>query len=409
MKIDERKILHCDMNSFFCSVELLDFPEYSSMPVAIAGNKENRHGIILAKNEIAKSFGIITAETISSAKNKCKDLIILPPNHYKYVKFSKLINEIYLSYTDQVEPFSIDESWLDVTHSEKLFGSPLKIANEIRSKIKKNLGLTLSIGISYNKVFAKMGSEYKKPDAITIISKDNYKKLLWPLAVGDLFFVGKKTAEKLTSFGISTIGDLAHANPDFLKKLLGKHGIDLYKYSNGIDESQVKSFYDIEKPKSLGHGMTFKRNLQNDEDFLIGIVHLSDKVASRLRKNELFATCIKVEITDNNFNKFSKQMKLPFPTGSESVISKFANQIIKNGSFNKKEVRLLAITAINLVPKDSGNQLTLLEDINSDMQNTTSLDNSIDFIREKYGSKAIKFANILNNDLGIEDLQIDDE
>lgn len=193
------------MNSFFASVELLDHPELKDKPVAVCGDPERRHGIILAKNDIAKKYGVVTAETIWQATKKCPDLYLLPPHYSKYDDFFHLINKIYGEYTDQVEPFSIDESWLDVTASQKLFGSGLKIADEIRERVKKELGLTLSAGVSFNKFFAKMGSEYKKPDATTIISRENFKDLLWPLPISEMFMVGFATADKLTGVGIKTI------------------------------------------------------------------------------------------------------------------------------------------------------------------------------------------------------------
>ena len=210
------------MNGFYASVELLDRPDLMDKPMAVCGDPESRHGIILAKNEIAKKFGIVTAETIWQAKKKCPDLQLVAPHHDKYKEYSKKINQIYLEYTDMVEPFSIDESWLDVTASQVLFGSGREIADTIRERVKQELGLTLSVGVSYNKIFAKMGSEYKKPDATTEITRENYQILLWPLDIGEMFFVGHATADKLRQMGIHTIGDLACANPLMLEKLLGK-------------------------------------------------------------------------------------------------------------------------------------------------------------------------------------------
>ena len=201
-----RVILHCDMNGFYASVELLDYPQLRDKPMAVCGDPESRHGIILAKNEIAKQYGIVTAETLWQARKKCPELQTVPPHHQKYQYYSRLINDIYLQYTDMVEPFSVDESWLDVTASQKLFGSGRQIADKIRHQVKKELGLTLSAGVSFNKIFAKMGSDYKKPDATTVITLENYKELLWPLDIRDLFFVGKATADKLQGIGIHTIG-----------------------------------------------------------------------------------------------------------------------------------------------------------------------------------------------------------
>lgn len=216
MNTEDRVILHCDMNSFYASVELLDRPDLADKPVAVCGDPDGRHGIILAKNEPAKKLGIVTAETVWQAKKKCPDLQFVRPHHDKYKEYSRKINKIYLQYTDMVEPFSIDESWLDVTASRKLFGSGREIADTIRKRIKSELGLTLSVGVSYNKIFAKMGSDYKKPDATTEITRNNFTELLWNKPVGELFFVGFATAQKLQSLHIQTIGDLARANPKAL-------------------------------------------------------------------------------------------------------------------------------------------------------------------------------------------------
>ena len=252
----DRTILHCDMNGFYASVELLDYPQYKNIPMAVCGDPKSRHGIILAKNEPAKKFGIKTAETIWQAKKKCPSLVCVPPHHDKYSKYSKMINEIYLRYTDMVEPFSIDESWLDVSASLTLFGSGKEIADQIRETVKKELGLTLSAGVSFNKIFAKMGSEYKKPDATTVITRENYKKIIWPMDISEMFFVGKATADKLKTAGIHTIGDLANTSRPLLVSMLGKHGGMLYDYANGLDEEPVSLYSDREKIKSVGHGMT---------------------------------------------------------------------------------------------------------------------------------------------------------
>lgn len=389
----DRGILHCDMNNFYASVELLDYPELKKKPVAISGSQDHRHGIILAKNQIAKSYGIVTAETIWQAKKKCHDLVLLPPRREKYSYYSKLINKIYLDYTDMVEPFSIDESWLDVTGSENLLGSPFEIAEKIRHRVKKELGLTLSAGVSFNKIFAKMGSEYKKPDATTLISRENFKDLLWPMAVGNMFFVGKVTGEKLTNHQIYTIGDLACANPIDLKKLLGKHGLQLYEYANGLDNTPVSQFHKREPIKSVGNGITFSHNLTTYDEVYSAITHLSDTVASRLRQRKLKASGVKVDIKDPQFNTLSRQIQLANPTNLAQTLREASMKIIKE-SWNLgktcKPIRLLTVTGINLCHETEEFQLSLFnsyegEDSNEDMERT------MDKIREKFGSSAINF------------------
>ena len=325
----DRVILHCDMNSFFASVELLEHPELAGLPVAVSGNPESRHGIILAKNEPAKKCGVVTAETIWQAKKKCPELQFLRPHHDKYREFSKLINKIYLEYTDMVEPFSIDESWLDVTASQKLFGNGKIIADRIRERVKSELGLTLSAGVSYNKIFAKMGSEYKKPDATTEITRDNYQKILWPMPVGEMFFVGWATAEKLNNIGIETIGDLAAADAKGLEALLGKQGPILRAYAAGEDNSPVCLYDQRDKIKSVGNGITFSRNLIGEDDIITALTSLSDTVASRLRNYEMKAYGVKVDIKDPGFKTISRQRQLELPTNLAEEIRRNAMDIIR--------------------------------------------------------------------------------
>ncbi|MDO4552747.1 MAG: DNA polymerase IV, partial [Bacillota bacterium] len=257
----DRTILHCDMNNFYASVELLSHPELAGRPVAVCGNPENRHGIILAKNGEAKAFGVVTAETVWQARKKCPGLVLLPPHHSRYARYSRLINEIYRQYTDMVEPLSIDESFLDVTGSLKLFGSGREIADKIRQQVKQEHGLTLSAGVSFNKLFAKMGSDYKKPDATTEITRENYQSLLWPLPVRQFYSVGGATAEKLREMGIRTIGDLARTDRQLLLAALGKNGGQLHDYANGLDQRPVALFEERRKMKSVGNGVTFRRDL----------------------------------------------------------------------------------------------------------------------------------------------------
>ena len=251
----ERVVLHCDCNSFFASVETALHPEYAGVPMAVCGSTEDRHGIVLAKNELAKKYGIKTAETVYSAKKKCPELVIASPHYDKYSEYSAMVNAIYAKYTDMIEPFGIDESWLDVTASQKLFGTGEEIAELIRREVKETIGITVSIGVSFNKVFAKLGSDYKKPDAITVINHKNFRDIVFPLPVGDLLFIGKKTEIALASMGIKTIGDLAAASPELLRMRLGKAGEMIYHYARGEDESPVSVVR--EAAKSVGNGFTF--------------------------------------------------------------------------------------------------------------------------------------------------------
>ena len=402
-KDTDKVILHCDMNSFYASVELLEHPDLIDKPVAVAGDPNGRHGIILAKNEPAKKMGVVTAETIWQAKQKCPDLILLKAHHEKYQEFYKKINEIYYRFTDLVEPFSIDESWLDVTASKALFGSGEEIAYKIKDLIRSELCLTQSVGVSFSKVFAKMGSEYKKPDAVTVISKENYKDLLWPLPVRELFFVGRATAEKLASMQIKTIGDLARTDEDLLVKVFGKQGHVLYENANGLDDSQVSPMAERRKIKSVGNGITFKRDLLGEDDILTGLAALSDTVSSRLRKYGLKCSGVKVDIKNPEFSTISRQSTLASPTNRGDVIKKAAMELIRKNWDMRNPIRLITVTGIGIVGDDEYGQLNFLDTLNAeDDRKGEEIEKTVDEIREKYGKSSIKIGRIVGNDLGID-------
>lgn len=398
------------MNSFFASVELIEHPELKEKPVAVCGDPDSRHGIILAKNEPAKAFGIVTAETVSQARRKCPDLILLPPHHDKYRHYSRLINAVYYQYTDMVEPFSIDESWLDVTASVKLFGSGRDIADRIRERVRSELGLTLSAGVSYNKIFAKMGSEYKKPDATTEITRENYKRLLWPQPVENMFFVGFATAQKLRSAGIFTIGDLASASGIRLESLLGKQGPLLIKYASGRDDSPVSLSGERDRIKSVGNGITFSRDLKSAEDALTAVTSLSDTVAGRLRKYGFKAKGVKVDIKDASFKSISRQKQLVKPTHLSSDIKQAAMELISSSWRFPDPIRLITVTAINLTDGEEGEQLSFFgngyssdsESAAAAEEKSDSIEKAMDDIRRKFGDSSITFGQLLNNDIGID-------
>lgn len=398
----ERVILHCDMNGFFASVELLDHPELRNLPVAVCGNPENRHGVILAKNEHAKKYGVVTAETLFQAKKKCPSLRTIPPHHDKYRHYSHLINKIYLRFTDMVEPFSIDESWLDVTASQSLFGDGKTIADTIRSTVKKELGLTLSVGVSFNKIFAKMGSNYKKPDATTVITSENFKTILWPMSIHSMFTVGEATAHKLYKYGIKTIGDLANTDVHTLTSILGKHGSVLHSYANGLDNSPVSNYNCREKAKSIGNGTTFIRNLQNEDDIKTAVIALSDTVATRLRKNKLKCHGVKVDIKSTELKVISRQKQLENPTNLAETISDVALNIIKKSWQLRTPIRMLTITAINLCDENNARQLSMFTKENEADEKNEKAERAMDRIREKFGNSAITFGGIIDNDIGVD-------
>ena len=396
-----RVILLCDMYGFFASVELLEHPELVDRPMAVSGDPNNRHGIILAKNQIAKEYGVVTAETIWKARQKCPELVLVRPHMSKYKHYCTLINNIYQRFTDMVEPFSIDESWLDVTASQKLFGSGRQIADTIRETVKSELGLTLSAGVSFNKTFAKMGSEYKKPDATTEITRENYKDILWPLPCREFFGVGRATAEKLNHLGIHNIGDIALSSKELLIAHFGKHGKVMWEHANGIDDSPVALYSERDPIKSVGNGITFKRDLISERDIAIAVKGLSDTVAGRLRKYGLKAYGIKVDIKDPYFKVISRQKQLFAPTWLAEEIAHTALEIINSSWKKGSPIRMLTITGINLTDDVTQEQLTLFDDDPAKKDRNEKVEFALDAVRQKYGTNSIGFASVMNNDLGI--------
>ena len=390
----ERIILHCDLNSFYASVELLDKPALWEVPVAVCGDPKTRHGIILAKNEPAKKYGIQTAETVWQAKKKCPGLMLLPPHHDLYKMWSVRVNDIYERFTDLIEPFGIDESWLDVTGSLHLFGGDAeKLANKIRKTVKNETGLTISVGVSFNKVFAKLGSDYKKPDATTVISRENWRDIVWPLPVGDLLFVGRAAQRTLGQYGVETIGQLAACKPEMLEQLMGKMGVQLYRYANGLDDAPVRPQHQREPVKSVGNSSTFPENLTRWEEIRSGLQLLSDSVAGRLRKEGLYCGGVAVAVKDAQFRTVSRQMRLGAPTHLMRDIFEAAQELTRRIWKTPTPVRLLSVTALYITDSaDSYQQLDLLAgDAPLRDQRQEQLESAMDTIRGKYGRDAIAF------------------
>ena len=390
----ERIILHCDLNSFYASVELLDKPALQNVPVAVCGDPASRHGIILAKNEPAKRMGVQTAETVWQAKQKCPHLILLPPHHSLYADYSRRVNTIYGQYTDLVEPFGIDESWLDVTGSLHLFGGDARqLADDIRARLRQELRLTISVGVSFNKVFAKLGSDYKKPDATTVISRENWRDMVWPLPVGDLLFVGRAAQRTLGQYGVETIGQLAACKPELLEQLMGKAGLQLYRYANGLDDTPVRPQHEQEPVKSVGNSTTFPENLTRWEEIRSGLQLLSDSVAGRLRKEGLYCGGVAVAVKDAQFRTVSRQMRLGAPTHLMRDIFEAAQELTRRIWKAPTPVRLLSVTALYITDSaDSYQQLDLLAgDAPLRDQRQEQLESAMDAIRGKYGRDAIAF------------------
>ena len=395
-------ILHCDCNGFYASVEQLKRPELKTVPMAVCGDPESRHGIILAKNELAKGFGVKTAETIREAKRKCPDLVLVPPHHKEYAKWSRVVNDIYARYTEQVEPFGIDESWLDVTGSVNLFGDGKTIADRLRKEVREETGLTISVGVSFCKVLAKLGSDHKKPDATTVIGREDLSWMVWPKPVNSLLYVGPSTELSLLSMGNRTIGQLALADPEKLERLLGKLGRQLWEYANGLEHSPVASIYDKRPVKSVGNGMTFRRDLVGEQDVRLGVAALSDEVATRLRKGGLKCRTVSLTIKDPSLRAISRQTGLTRATDLAQVLTDTAMDLWRRSWDPKKPIRMLTVTAQNLTVGDEGEQLMLFEEADTrKREKQAGLEKAMDAIRQKYGHGAIHSAGLLGNDLGI--------
>nr|WP_325258697.1 DNA polymerase IV [uncultured Oscillibacter sp.] len=397
----DRVVLHCDLNSFYASVELLRRPELRKLPVAVCGDPSSRHGIILAKNDPAKRFGVQTAETIWQARKKCPELILLPPHHQLYREYSQKVNAIYDEYTDLAEPFGIDESWLDVTHTLHLFGMDgAALADTLRERVRRELGLTLSVGVSFNKVFAKLGSDYKKPDATTVISRESWKEMVWPLPAGDMLYVGDAARKLLGQYGVRTIGQLAACPRSMLEDLMGKLGGQLHDYANGLDREPVRSRHEPETVKSVGNGSTFPKNLTTRAQVTAGIALLADSVASRLRRAGLYAGGVHVTVRDPAFRDRSRQRQLPAPTHLIRDISAAALALTEELWQPPSPIRALTVTAIYLTPESETYEQTNLFAAGEGRERQERLEAAMDGIRRKYGGGAIAFGTAKPEDSG---------
>ena len=346
----KRTILHADMNNFYASVECLYDPAIRNQPVAVCGSIENRHGIVLAKNNLAKKFGIKTGDVIWQAKQKCPKLVVVSPNYDRYLQFSQVAREIYLDYTDQVESFGLDECWLDVSGSTHMFGTGQKIADEIRARIKAELGVTASVGVSWNKIFAKLGSDMKKPDATTVITPQNYKHKVWPLAVTELLYVGRSTGKTLYKYGIKTIGELANTENTILKKILGINGVKLWAFANGLDNSPVTNVDTKPIIKSVGNSTTTPRDLTSDDDVKIVLYMLCESVAERLRELQTQCATVQISIRDYTLFAYERQQKLVYPTNLSDELFAAAFSLYQQHHVTGQAIRSLGVRACQLTP-----------------------------------------------------------
>ena len=395
----ERTILHCDMNNFYASVECMLNPSLRGHPVAVGGDVENRHGIILAKNYEAKKFGIQTGEALWQAKQKCPKLIIVPPHYEEYLKYSRLAHSIYADYTDLIEPYGMDEVWMDVTGSTKAFGSGEVIANTLRERIKYELGLTISVGVSFCKVFAKLGSDMKKPDAVTVIPKDSFRDIIWDLPASDMLGVGRSTEKFLSSYGIHTIGQLANAYPDLMQRKLGKNGMVLLAFANGEDRSKVAP-QDYEPPmKSIGHGITTMQDLENNAEVWNIMLALTQDIGHKLRvynKNAAGVAIYIRYIEDKQIAGKQWQCQLPVRTHSAAIIAKEAYRLFERFYGWEYPIRSVTVRAINLCSQDLPEQLQFFSDAAA-VERKEKLETAIEDIRRRFGKYSIQPACLCQN------------
>lgn len=390
-----RYIFHSDLNNFYASVECLYNPKIRNKAVVVVGDQEKRHGIVLAKNNIAKKYGIKTGDTVGEAKQKCQEpLEIITANFERYFYVSQLIKNMYREYSPQVESFGIDEAWIDVTNSVNSFAEALELAEKIRKRVINQFGLTVSIGVSFNKIFAKLGSDLKKPNATTLITPENFKELVWPLKVGELLYVGKKTNEKLERLGINTIGNLATTNLYVLKKLLGKNGETLWNFANGHDDSPVKLSDEQEEIKSVGNSTTCPYDLKTNEQVKAVIYILAENVARRLRARNLWCTEVCLWIRTGDLLSKDKMKKIEYPTNLASDIAACAYAMFLLDFNWNKTIRAVGVRACGLCEKPKQYNLFVNEQT---MLKKEKLETVVDTLRHRFGYGIITRGSVCAN------------
>ena len=398
----DRVIYHIDCNSFYASVECMKHPELKHVPMAVAGDPKDRSGIILAKNELARACGVKTAETIYQAQRKCPQLVLVEPHHRRYTEVSRCVKRLFAQYTDQVESFGLDEAWLDVTGSLNFFhATPVGLADEMRERVKREIGITVSVGVSYNKAFAKLGSDLKKPDATTLISRENYRRRVWPLPVEDLLFVGHTAAERLRRHYITTIGDIARSEIGFLERLLGKGGDMLWLFANGLDPSPVRRIGEEEPAKSIGNGMTFRRDLVGWDELKAGVVALSDEVAMRLREEHMKCSVLQIMVRDPSMKTISRQGRMRVPTHLQKEIVDRAMAILHENWREDAPVRALSVTAQQLSSAESvQDQLGAWGSLSA-LDKFERAERAMQQLRLKYGRSCMAMGFVENEEIGI--------
>ncbi len=391
-----RAILHSDMNAFYASVEMMLNPELRDKAVAVCGATETRHGIVLAKSERAKQAGVKTGMVNWEAERLCPGLVLVPPHFEQYHKYSRLAREIYQRYTDFVEPYGMDECFLDVTGSANVYGDGAEIAQKIRRTVKAELGLTVSVGVSFNKVFAKLGSDLKKPDAVTKITEETFRSQVWPLPVSTLFFVGRASSAKLLRYGIKTIGQLAALPPEFMQQVFGKNGLLLWSYANGLDSAPVMQKDYTAPPKSIGHGITCTADLESAEEVWRVLLELSQDIGHKLNAQGLKASGVQISVKDNALVSRQFQSRLPYPVVSASEIALRARQLFDGNYDWRCPVRALTVRAFELRAKDEPEQMDLFAELEK-RERREQLRGCVEDVRRRFGKRALYSAALMGN------------
>lgn len=390
-----RIIFHSDLNCFYASVEMMLDPSLRGKAVAVCGATEDRHGIVLAKSEKAKKAGVKTGMVNWEAKGLCKDLILVPPQYDQYLKYSALTRSIYQRYTDLVEPYGMDECWLDVTGNSCGL-QPMELADEIRRTVKDELGLTVSIGVSYNKVFAKLGSDMKKPDAITEITEMDFKEKVWPLPASDLLYVGRATTAKLARYGVHTIGDIVQIGQAFMHRQFGVNGDALWLYASGLDQSRVMHQDFVSLVKSVGRGITCNADLFNEEEVWKVMLALSQDIGHKLRLHGLEATGVQIFIRNSDLCHRQYQEKLAMPTRSPALIAQAARQLFHQHYIWTTPVRAVTVRATNLIQQGQPLQASLFYDV-SRLDRQDKLDTVVENLRRRFGKWSVYPAALMGN------------
>ena len=408
--MSERLIFHCDCNNFFASCECLERPELKNVPMAVAGDPEERVGIVVAKNELAKKYGVKTTDTVWQAKRKCPEIVFVPPRHYFYKEVSNRVNAIYRDYSDFVEPASIDESYIDLTGTLEYYHmTERELADSIRARVKKEIGITISVGVANNKIFAKMGSDYKKPDATTVILGEDYKTILWPLPVSDLMFAGKASVKLLNQKGIHSIGDLAMQPRERIISLLGKGGESLWIYANGLDTDPVRRWGVAPEVKSISHGMTFRRDLHTRDEIETGVVVQVDRIAMSLRRKDLKGSVVSVQIKTPQLITISRQTSLNHYTWLEHEIREVAMKLIDENWHMGDPIRAITVGVSKLVPSAEATEQLDLFDLmgtisqkgSKNREKQDKMEAAADALRQKMGNMAVTLGVHKNEDIGI--------